>query len=260
MTRHLTLEGIENFRDFGDYRTVGGRRLKEGRLYRSASHGRATEADLGAIAALNLAVIVDLRRGGERLRDPSRRHAGFAGVVIAHDESAPEEEEDGWQAHIRRSDLSEASFRRYMVDYYRDAPFEPRHLDLFRRYFRALAKADGPVLIHCAAGKDRTGILAALTHHLARVHPDDILADYLLTNDPGRMARRMPILAQAIEELAGRTPSEAALRAAMGVEADYLDTAFAAIADRFGGVDAYLERALGMDAGLRGAIEARLLD
>ncbi len=258
MTRHVALEGVENFRDFGDYGTVGGRRLKKGRLYRSASHGRATDVDLSAIAALNLAVIVDLRRGGERLRDPSRRHASFAGEVIDNDEDA--EQEDGWQAHIRGSDLSEASFRRYMFEYYRNAPFEPRHLDLFGRYFRALAKTEGPVLIHCAAGKDRTGILAALTHHLAGVHPDDIVADYLLTNDPGRMARRMPILAQAIEELAGRAPGEAALRAAMGVEATYLDTAFAAIAERYGGADAYLERALGMDAALRQAIETRLLD
>ena len=258
MSRHLALEGVENFRDFGDYATAAGRRLKKGRLYRSASHGRATDADLAAIEALNLAVVVDLRRRGERLRDPSRRHAGFSGQVIEND--LGDDREDAWQAHIRGSDLSEASFRRYMFDYYREAPFEARHLDLFTRYFRALAKADGPILIHCAAGKDRTGILAALTHHLAGVHADDIAADYLLTNDPRRMAMRMPIVAKAIEDLAGWVPSEAALRTAMGVEATYLDTAFIAIEDRFGGADAYLERALGITAALRQTLEARLLD
>jgi protein-tyrosine phosphatase len=71
MTRHIRLEAVENFRDFGDYPTQAGRRLKKGRLYRSASHGRATEADLAAIEALELAVIVDLRRPGERERDGS---------------------------------------------------------------------------------------------------------------------------------------------------------------------------------------------
>jgi protein tyrosine/serine phosphatase len=71
MDRHIRLEAVENFRDSGDYPTQAGRRLKRGRLYRSASHGRATEADLAAIEALELAVIVDLRRPGERERDRS---------------------------------------------------------------------------------------------------------------------------------------------------------------------------------------------
>jgi len=256
MLRHVALEGVENFRDYGDYPTATGQRLKRGQFFRSAAHGRATDADLQAIAGLNLAVIVDLRRKGERLRDPSRRPAEFAGLVIDND--LGDEDEDSWHVHIRTSDLTETSFRDYLTGYYRAAPFEERHVDLFSRYFRALAQTDGPVLIHCAAGKDRTGILAALTHHLAGVHPDDITADYLLTNNPERVAMRLPIVAQAIEEIAGRVPSEAALKTAMGVEPVYLDTAFEAIKARYGGTDAYLEQALGVDAKARLALEARL--
>ena len=258
MTRHLALEGVDNFRDYGDYAAARGRRLKPGRLYRSASHGRATQNDLAAIAALDLAVIVDLRRKGERLRDPSLRHQGFAGVLIDND--LGDDEPDPWHVHIRESDLSETSFRGYLLEYYRVAPFKARHIDLFSRYFRALAHAQGPVLIHCAAGKDRTGILAALTHHLAGVSADDITADYLLTNNPARLAMRMPMVAKAIEEIAGRIPSEAALRTALGVEAIYLEAAFAAIAQRYGDTAAYLEQALGVDQTLRAALEARLLE
>ena len=256
MLRHVALEGVENFRDYGDYPTATGRRLKRGQFFRSAAHGRATAADLQAIADLNLAVVVDLRRKGERLRDPSRRPAGFAGQVIDND--LGDENEDSWHAHIRTSDLTESSFRNYLIDYYRAAPFEARHIDLFSRYFRALATVEGPVLIHCAAGKDRTGILAALTHHLAGVHLDDITADYLLTNNPERVAMRLPLVAQAIEEIAGRVPSEAALKTAMGVEPIYLETAFAVIEARHGGIEAYLEQVLGVDASLRPALEARL--
>jgi protein-tyrosine phosphatase len=161
---------------------------------------------------------------------------------------------------VRQSDLTEASFRGYLREYYRAAPLAARHIDLFARYFRALAQAPGPVLIHCAAGKDRTGILAALTHHVAGVHADDITADYLLTNDPRRMAMRLPMVAKVIEETAGRAPSDAAIRAAMGVEAEYLERAFAAIQETYGGTDAYLERALWVDVALRETLEARLLD
>lgn len=258
MTRHLPLEGVENFRDFGGYATSAGRHLRRGRLYRSASHGRATDADLEAIAALDLAIVFDLRRAGERERDPSRRHPAFAGEVIAN--GVEDEREDAWFAHIRTSDLTEKSFRDYMFTYYREAPFDARHIDLFSRYFEALERAEGPVLIHCAAGKDRTGILAALTHHLAGVSRDDMIADYILTNDPERMARRLPLVTQAITELAGRPPSEAAVRVAMSVEAAYLETALDAIAERFGGLDAYLEEGLGVDRKRRAALEAWLLE
>jgi len=258
MTRHLRLEAVENFRDFGDYPTAGGRRLKKGLLYRSASHGRATDADLAAIEALNLAAIVDLRRPGERERDPARRPAGFAGEVIQNDlgEGA---DDDPWWTFVRSCDLSEEAFRGYLRDYYRQAPHKERHIDLFARYFRALVTLDGPVLIHCAAGKDRTGVLAALTHHLAGVHPDDIAQDYLLTNNPERIAARAPMVAALIEQETGRKATDAAIRAAIGVEAEYLEVAFATMIETNGSVDAYLEQALGVDAALREALEARLL-
>ncbi|HEV2363832.1 MAG TPA: tyrosine-protein phosphatase [Caulobacteraceae bacterium] len=256
MSRTLAFEGIDNFRDFGGYARADGRRLARGRLYRSAGHSRASDADLDRLAAMGLEVIIDLRRPDERLRDPTRRPIGFAGRVIDNDENAP----DDWRAHLLKGDLSAESFRRYLLDYYRGAPFHARHLDLFSRYFAALAAVDGPVLVHCSAGKDRTGLLVALTHHMAGVHSDDILEDYLLTNDRERLARRAPLVAGIIEEMAGVRPSEAAVMTAMGVEAEYLETAFAAIEGEFGGVDAYLERGLGVDRALREDIEARLFE
>ncbi|OYW26963.1 MAG: protein tyrosine phosphatase, partial [Caulobacter sp. 12-67-6] len=117
----------------------------------------------------------------------------------------------------------------------------------------------GPVLIHCAAGKDRTGILAALTHHVAGVSDDDVIDDYLLTNDPVRFERRGPKFMEIIHELTGRTPTEAAVRAAMGVEAQYLAAAFAAMKDQFGSLDGYLEQAVGLNADTREAVRAHIL-
>jgi protein-tyrosine phosphatase len=256
MTRHIAFEAIHNFRDFGGY-PARGRMLKSGLLYRSANHAHATDADLQKLAAMDLAVIVDLRRPNEREREPCRRWEGFAAQVIDND--IGEERDDEWRDFIMSSDLSVESFRRYMLDYYRLAPFWTRHLDLYSRYFRALAESDGPILVHCAAGKDRTGILCALTHHVAGVHDDDILADYLLTNDPERMARRLPFMRDHIREISGKTPSDEAMLTGMGVEAQYLEQAFAVIREAHGSLDGYLEQALGLDAALRERIHARLL-
>ena len=256
-TRILAFEGVDNFRDYGDYATAAGARIHKGRLYRSAHQSRATDADVAAMAELGLAVIVDLRRKGERLREPSRRPEGFAGLVIDND--IGDTAEDPWQVFVKNSDLSAGAFRGYLMNYYQAAPLDERHLDLFSRYFRALAHAKGPVLIHCAAGKDRTGILAALTHHVVGVHDDDIMADYLLTNAAARLEERLPLVTQMMAEQTGRTPTPEAVRTALGVDAAYLDQALKAIRSQYGSVDAYLERALGMDAKVREGVEARLV-
>jgi len=255
--RVMRLDGVSNFRDYGGYPTRGGGRMKTGVLYRSANHAKASDADLEAIAALGIGVVVDLRRTGERTRDPSRRHPTFAGVVIDND--IGDVADDPWHAFVRASDLSGDSFRSHGLGYYRDAPFEERHIDLFSRYFRALADGDRAVLIHCAAGKDRTGLLAALTHHVVGVHPDDIMADYLLTNTAINYELVVPIVTEMMAAETGRTPDPEAVRVALGVDPTYLETAFKAIDDAHGDLDTYLDRVLGVDAALRARLERRLL-
>ena len=256
--RILPLEGVLNFRDYGGYPTSDGATLKRGRLYRSAHHSRATDADLEAMAALDLAVIVDLRRPNERRREPSRRPPGFAGQVIEND--IGDVEDDPWWSFVRRSDLSEDAFRDYLMGYYRAAPFEPRHVDLYSRYFQALGEAEGAVLIHCAAGKDRTGLLAALTHLLMGVAHDHVLTDYMLTNEALAFEQRLPLMMQAIEDNAGRAPSPAAVRVAMGVDSAYLVEALDTIKARHGSVEAYLDAVLGVNEALRQRIADRLVE
>ena len=257
--RLIDFEGVENFRDYGDYATTAGRRIHAGRLYRSAHHARATDADLDRMSKLNHAVVVDLRRKAERLRDPSRRHQGWSGRVIENDLGDETGAEAPHITALRDSDLSPDAVRRYMYGWYDAAPFEERHLDLFRRYFAALAAGEGPVLIHCAAGKDRTGLLAALTHHVLGVSDQDAIEDYLLTNSAARIERRAPEVGARLAEAFGRTPSDEAVRAFLGVEPAYLERAFARIRERYGSLDAYLEQALGVDAERRAAVQARLL-
>jgi len=248
-------DALDNFRDYGDYGAAG-RHVRPGMLFRSAHQARASEADLERLGALDLGVVVDLRRPSERRDQPSRRPAGFAARVIEADQ------DDGGEAphltFLRQSDLTEDSGRAFMTGVYARLPFEPSHVDLFSRYFRALGDTHGPVLIHCAAGKDRTGLLAALTHHLLGVGRDDMVEDYLLTNTAVDLEGRAPGIARQLEAKTGRKASHAAVVAFLGVEPIYLETALAAVNERFGSVDGYLEQALGVDAALRDRIGERL--
>lgn len=256
MTRHIPLQGVENFRDFGDY-AAGEGRLKRGVLFRAAHQAEATDTDLEALAALGIVTLVDLRRPNERERSPSRRWTGFTAQVIDNELGATGP--DPWLEFITSAELTEASVHTYMDEYYRRLPFKERHIDLFRRYFLALAEAKGPALIHCAAGKDRTGVLAALTHHIAGVGDDDIIDDYLLTNDPTRFARRGQSYMDHIEAATGRRPPEAAMRAAMGVEARYLAEAIAVMKAAHGSLDGYLDAAVGIDAATREKVRKHIM-
>lgn len=255
-TRLYRFDAIDNFRDYGDYATAAGRRIRPGRLLRSAHHARASDADLERLKALELGHVVDLRRPSERAHQPSRRHEGFAAEVI---ESASGD--DGEAPHItflKTQDLTEQSARAFMTETYRRLAYEPAHVDLFGRYFRALARDERPVIIHCAAGKDRTGLLAALTHRLLGVGHDDLIEDYLLTNTAVDLQARAPEIAEQLKAFTGRAASHAAVVAFLGVEAVYLDAALDEMQARSGGVDAYLRDVLGIDDALADAVRERL--
>lgn len=256
ISRIHAFDALDNFRDYGGYDTAAGRALKTGRLFRSAHQASVSEADLERLAAIDLGVVVDLRRPVERRRQPSKRAANFTGQVLES-----ELDEAGEAPHItflKSADLTPDSGRTFMTGLYRDLPFSPAHIDLFGRYLRALGETDRPVLIHCAAGKDRTGMLAALTHHLVGVHQDDLMEDYLLTNTAVDLVGRAPAIAEQLKGFTGREASHDAVVAFMGVEPAYLDAAIASIMERHGSMDGYLEQALGVDAALRDRIAERL--
>lgn len=252
--RILTLEGVNNFRDYGDYPVAGGGRVKPGVLWRSGQHVAASDADLEVIAGLRLVTVTDLRGDSERSLNPCRRHPSFSAQVLFS-----EGETTGLASHLdaAKGVTTEADARAAMCRLYAEMPYRPNLVSVLRRHFAALARGEGASLIHCFAGKDRTGFSVALTHHVLGVHPDDAVADYLLTNAAmaGRHFRGNP--GQDSAKYAGL--SEAASRALGGVSAEYLEAGLAATRDSHGSVDGYLEHVLGVDAAVRERIREALI-
>ncbi len=254
--RILPLEGVNNFRDYGGYAVAGGARLKTGLLWRSAQHGDASEADLAAIDALALANVVDLRGPSEREMKPCKRGPGFAAQLWTYPE-----ETAGLALHTEAASgvITAAEARVAMIRLYEGIAFRGNLVPMLRCYLTVLERAEGPSLIHCVAGKDRTGFAVALVQSLLGVHADDVMADYLLTNRAGRIEERIAAgVFRTMERYASHDADT--VRALWGVEEAYLATTFAAIGEQHGTVEAYAETVLGIDSAARERLRAHYLD
>ncbi|MDO7842285.1 tyrosine-protein phosphatase [Sphingomonas immobilis] len=255
LDRLVECRRIFNFRDYGGYATPHGR-LRERRLFRSAQHFDATPEDLATVAGLGLGAVIDLRGKSERIAAPCPRPDGFdAEVILIEDETVTQ------APHVEaaRGAMDADQARESMMNTYRTMPFRPVLMELYTRYFARLADLDRPTLIHCLAGKDRTGIAVALLHHLVGVHPDDMMADYLLTNITGNIEARVAAGGLHIKAIFGDMTDDG-LRALMSVEPRYLQNGFAAMVERYGSIDGYLRDGLGVTPEQREKIIARLVE
>lgn len=251
----LPTEGIHNLRDYGGYRATDGARVRSGLLFRSGQHASASEGDLAIVDGLNLRMVIDLRGLSERESFPCRRSGKFDAQVIAfpgETTSAPPHEIAAGKG------LSADDARRRMIAVYTRMPENPAMTAMFGRYLDALANSDGASLVHCFAGKDRTGIAASLLLHILGVHRDDIYREFLLTNAaPTRSVLRAQALPR-LEERYGSIASEA-VDNLLGVRADYLDTWFASTARAHGSLDLYLDKAIGVDRAQRKRLRENFL-
>ncbi|HEY0960639.1 MAG TPA: tyrosine-protein phosphatase [Novosphingobium sp.] len=275
--RILDVEGVHNFRDFGGYPVVGGGRLKRGMLWRSGQHHGATDADLMKIAALGLASVMDLRSDQERATYPCRRPEGFAAtVLIAADElaqaaHAPEKKAEDAAPHVAAAQAPHIAAAQRPVDgdgaaafasmkrSYIGLPFRPELIKAMRGYIASVAEGAGPSLVNCMAGKDRTGVAVAMLQHAVGVHRDDILEDYLLTNTAGNVEKRIAEGMVSVRSLVGNLSDEF-MRVLLGVDQAYLDTAFAAMAEKYGSVENYMKEALGVDDAMREKLKKVLVE
>ncbi|MGX7952235.1 tyrosine-protein phosphatase [Tsuneonella sp. HG249] len=250
-----TFEGIHNFRDYGGYAADGGR-VRQGLLYRSGQHVGATDDDLAALARLDIRTVIDLRGITEREMNPCRRHEGWAGEVVAHDgetTSSPPHMDIG-------PEVTTAQYARdRMLSVYTRMPRNPAMQAMFGRYLRALAERQGASLVHCFAGKDRTGIAATLLLHILGVSEDDQREEFLLTNKSPTLHVLRAQSVPGIEARLGRSLDEESIRALLEVHEDYLARFHEVAAEIDGSLDGWLERTVGADDRLRERLRARFI-
>lgn len=239
-SRLLPLEGAFNLRDLGGYALTTGGQTQWGRALRADGLSRLTTADIDLLLGRGLSRVIDLRAPQEVAHHPGKL-SGVAGVEVLNlpvfDDLAPQKIPDGAEP---------------LPQFYR-AMLENRGA-VIAQIFTAIDETPegGTVLFHCTAGKDRTGLIAALWLALAGVGRDDVIADYALTAEliPGLIA-----LFNADLERRGVDP--AAIAPMLACKPAYMESLLQQIDDSHGGVAGYLQ-ATGLSDGTLNRLQQRL--
>ncbi len=252
---------VPNLRDMGGPVTQENKRVQTGLLYRSEHVSQVNEEDMPAFQKLGLKKIYDLRTVDERAAQPDRVPAGVQYVV----EDVLADAKGAAPAQLLQllgdpakanATLGNGAVAQMFVKGYVDIVSLPSARRSYAHMFTELADpATLPALFHCTTGKDRTGWAAAALLTLCGVSHEDVVQDYLRSND-----NILPEYQPIIDKYVASGVEEDLLLSILGVRQEYLEASFQEMRDQFGAIEEYF--ALGSDIGAAGqaALCARFLE
>jgi protein-tyrosine phosphatase len=247
----VLLEGSLNLRDIGGYATRDGHVVRTGCVYRSDELHALTDADLEVVDTLGIRVVFDLRNVAERTARPNRLPADVE--LLERATPSPNGTPRTTEEQILRNTLPDRD----------DEHFAAVYIELLERLGpelriileRAVDSPTRPLLFHCVAGKDRTGIAAAVLLGVLGVADDVILDDYELTSTyftPRKLDALAPLLAE-------HGVSEARIRPLLEARRPVLATALGHVHERWGGFEGYVRDHLAVELELPERLRAALL-
>lgn len=253
--RVLSFQGGCNFRDIGGYQTPQGTSTRWGKVYRTGVLTYFTQDDHTPLTNLQVRTICDLRRAEEREREPTRwPHANVNGLFW--DDGIVTPTIRGLSADRPKT---AAGMFDTMVALYRALPawMGPR----IGGMLSAIANGDVPLIVHCAAGKDRTGIAVAVLLRALGVPEDTVIEDYLLTNTSGNFeefirSRHQANLGVTDTHNPLLSMPEEMRRVLFSADAAFLQAAF----EQIGDIEAYLATTAGISPQIQDRVRSALLE
>ena len=238
-SRQISLDGGINFRDLGGYNTSTGQQVAWGKLYRCGHLANLTSNDQAKLAALGISNIHDFRRGSEQ--ELFRNNVGdiqqFANYEMTLGSMGLLSE------YGSKGEITPASTIKLMSELYA-AAIENTRAGL-NQFLRNLVNQSSPITVfHCMAGKDRTGLAAAVLLMILDVSDDDIVADYLLTQIYGETELITQYVLNALERKGITDIPGDSIRPYCSVDAQYINAFLNKLNDTYGCREKYLKHGL----------------
>lgn len=257
----FAIPSLANLRDIGGCASRFGGEVRTGVVFRSTDLSRLTDTDRETLDALQITTVFDLRTAAEMERRPDRLPDGA--VHVGLDVFADREDASVAAAlpeivanpDVVAKELSDGRAEKYLLGSYRDFVALPSAAASYRRMAIGIAHGEVPALVHCSAGKDRTGWAAASLLLFAGADETDVFADYLRTND---------LLLPMFEPLFARFRDVGGdpdlLRPLLGVQRKYLEASLDEVTNRYGTIEQYFAEGLSLDDDTLQALRSRLVD
>lgn len=246
LVRHIDFEGARNFRDLGGYESHLGGTTAWGRVFQAAALSEMTDGDLERLAALDVAAVVDLRNSDERRLAPDPVESLHIPVMAT------------FMARREPPDFSSFVEHDHGVAFMRDlyVGLLDHAATEFGQVIEVIAAAAGrPVVFHCTAGKDRTGLVAALLLEVLGVDRESVLDDFTLTEQLLGPAHGSDGVRRMIEH--GMAPEAAA--GAFGAPRTMMAGVLDVLDARYGGAELYLAERSGVAPDVVDGLRSRLL-
>ena len=262
-TRVLPLEGGRTFRDLGGYETADGRTVKWGALFRSGVMNKLTEADYAYLSSLGIGSVYDLRTSDERTSEPTVWAAGAIDYVTFPDPASDSDANPLVQV-FTDPEVTPAKVSAMMTELY--SGILEQQAPAYRAMFDELANGEAaPMVFNCSAGKDRTGVGAALILSALGVPRETVVADYALSEQVVDYAREFELTGE--EEVDPDSPY-AFLRQLppelvmplMRSDPAYIEAVLDGLDAEYGSTLAFIQTELDVDDEELARIRARLLD
>lgn len=249
--RQVKLQGAINFRDLGGYAAADGRHVRWDRIFRSADISKLTDSDMTVLKDKHIGSVVDLRGTQESQKAPDRLNPGMDYILCP---AGSDNALTDWMKAMA-SIKTAAAGDSMMKSFYTRTEFLA---DRYKPFFaRLLALPDDKALLfHCTAGKDRTGIGAALLLYSLGVPYETIVNDYTATNyyRSAENEKMVQALSQSMHI------PEPVAKGMMGAKREYIEANFEAIRQQYGSIDNFLRGPVGLDDAKIKALKDKFLE
>ena len=241
MEQHITFDKLSNTRDIGGMKTLDNRKIIPGKLFRSGHLNEVSFSDRNKLSQLG-PIIIDLRTDAERNERPDVHITGVKNIhipIVDNLTAGISRESGSLEELFKKFILDPKGANEYMRKMYKSFASDTA-VSKYANFVKILIQSESPVLWHCTAGKDRAGIGAVIVEEILGVPREDIISDYLRTNE--FIENDVNLVIGLVKERTGITDETAdeSIRILFGAMRDYIDSFYQAVNEKYGSISRYI--------------------